>query len=391
MAVLGFIFWTLVAHFYSPSQVGLASSLITAKVFISYVSLLGFDSTFIRFLPKTKRRNEHLDTGLLLVATAALVASTLFVIGAPHFAPRLALLHSNPWFSIGFVVLCVGAAVNLLTDSVFIAYRAASYNLVIDGFIGSSAQLFLPIVLTGIGAFGIYAAQGIAGVVAMLCSLYCLMRYFAYRPRFVVQRQTLREVVHYSSGNYGASLLNTVPTFVLPLVVLNRLGSANAGYYYLASMIANMLFTIVYAVAQSLFAEGSYEDRELFVLVKKAGNFLALTILPASILLALLGPLLLRVFGDGYSEHAGHLLVILAAIGPVLSITAVGAIVLRITKQTQALLIINTLYAVSVCGLALLWGSRGLVWVAVAWLCGQVITAVATYTALGWHYWRRAS
>src|SRR5579872_889066 len=77
MAVLGFGFWLIVAHLYPPDQVGVASTLVASMNFIAYLSLLGFNSTFIRFLPKSKNRDEHLDTGLVLVALAAIVVSGL--------------------------------------------------------------------------------------------------------------------------------------------------------------------------------------------------------------------------------------------------------------------------------------------------------------------------
>jgi len=37
---------------------------------------------------------------------------------------------------------------------------------------GSGSQVILPVVFISLGAFGIYAAQGIAAVVAMIASIY---------------------------------------------------------------------------------------------------------------------------------------------------------------------------------------------------------------------------
>ena len=48
MGGLGFLFWVLNAHLFNPAQIGIATTLISAAALISYLSLLGFNSTFIR-------------------------------------------------------------------------------------------------------------------------------------------------------------------------------------------------------------------------------------------------------------------------------------------------------------------------------------------------------
>ncbi len=382
MSAFGFIFWLIVAHLYRPDQIGIASTLISSMNFIKYFSLLGFDSTFIRFLAKTKRKNEHIDTGLVIVAACALIAGSLYVLFAPHFAPRLILLHQHLLLGIGFAIFCIGATLNLVTDSVFVAYRSAGYNLLIDGVVGSGTQLLLPIILVGIGAYGIFAAQGLAACLAMAVSILALTKWFGYKPRFKINRNVLSEVKHYSFQNYLASLLDTIPFIVIPIIILNKLGASLAGYYYLAFMMANLLFTVVYAVAQSLFAEGSFGERGLRPLIKRAAIFLGALIIPASILFVFVGPYILEAFGKIYGENSRQVLIVLAASAPFLAASAIGSIIMRITKQTGALISVNALYALVVCGLTALWASRGLVWVAGAWFVGQFITAIVTYLAL---------
>lgn len=389
MAGFGFVFWVIVAHLYRPAQVGVASSLISAMNFIAYLSLLGFNSTFIRYLPKSKNRDQQIDTGLLLVALAAAVVSSAFVMLSPHFSAKFGLLHHTALYGLGFVFLCIGAAVNLVTDSIFIAFRSAGYNLLVDGFIGSGTQLLLPVFLVGLQAFGIYAAQGAAAFVAMTMSIILLMKRFQYRPSFKFNMSILRTVRRYSSTSYLTTLFNIIPTIVLPIIVLNRLGAAQAGYFYLSYMIANVLFTVTYAVAQSLFAEGSHNEQELRRLVKRAALLLASIMIPGSILLALLGPLLLDLFGKTYGVHSRHLILMLAAAGPFMAANALGSTILRVVKQLGVLVWVNVIYAATVFGVALIWANRGLAWVGGAWLAGQVVTAVVMVVALGWLYRRR--
>ena len=375
MAAFGFVFWLIVAHFYKPAQVGIASTLVSSMTFITYLCLLGFNSTFIRFLPHAKKRDEHIDTGLILAFCAAIIVGTIYVFAAPAFAPKLELLH-RPLYGIMYILLCTGATINLLTDSVFIAYRTAVYNFFVDGIVGSSIQVLLPIALVTLDSFGIFAAQGVAATAAAILSVFLLMKRFNYKPRFKIDRQTLREVTHYSLGNYLASLLNTAPTIILPIIVLDVLGAAPAGYYYLAFMMANVLFAVSYAIAQSLFAEGSTNEEELRRLIRKATKFTLALIIPAAVALMLIGPFLLDFFGKTYSTHGRDLLYVLALSGPIMGGVGICSIMMRITKQTKALNIINTAYVIATCGSGLLLIHKGLVWAGVAWLIGQVVSLV---------------
>lgn len=384
MSVFGFVFWLIVAHHYRPDQIGIASTLISSLNFIKYFSLLGFESTFIRFLAKSKHKSEQIDTGLLLVAASAFIASGIYVLLAPHFAPQLGFLHQQFLLAGSFIVIGVATTLNLLTDSIFVAYRSAGYNTLIDGLIGSGFQLLLPVFLISLGAYGIFAAQGAASGVALIGSIIFLVKKFGYRPNLKLSRTVLREVVHYSSINYVASLFNTVPVIVLPIIILNKLGAAAAGYYYLAFMMANLLYTVVYAVAQSFFAEGSFGEQRLLLLAKRAALFMGIIIVPAALLFVAIGPVILDAFGKTYGEHGRRLLILLAAAAPFLAASAIGSIIMRITKRTLALIGINIASAAALCGLTLLWADKGLPWVAGAWLSGQAVAAVITYAVLIW-------
>ena len=152
LAVLGFFFWFIASRLFTPDQVGIASSLISTMTFITYLSLLGFDITFIRFLPTSKDRNNEINTGLLLSISAAVIIGIAYVFLVPFFAPDLAIIRENVFYAIGFVALIALAAINLLTDSIFIALRGAKYNLLIDGGIMGVIKLLLPFVFVSLGA-----------------------------------------------------------------------------------------------------------------------------------------------------------------------------------------------------------------------------------------------
>jgi O-antigen/teichoic acid export membrane protein len=385
MAAFGFFFWLIAAHLYHPNQVGIASTLVSSMIFISYLSLLGFNNTILKFLPLAKKRHEHINTSVLLVTGAALIISLLFVIIGPLFAPKLSLLHHG-FYGVGFILLCVGAVLNLVTDSIYIALRSAKYNFVIDGLMNGAVQLILPFAVLFLGSYGIFTAQGGSTFIATVLSFYFLYKKFGYKPSTKIDRSVVSDIFHYSAFSYFGNVLSILPTIVLPIVVLNRLGSANAGYYYLAYMMANVLFSLGYAVSQSLFAEGAYAEQELINLTKRAARYLTLTIVPAAILLATVGPFVLSIFGKSYSTGGHNILLVFAVTAPFLAVYSVGNVILSVQKRMKTALIINVIYALTVCISAYMLAPRGVAWASSGWLIGNVIGSILMITVLGYEF-----
>jgi O-antigen/teichoic acid export membrane protein len=200
---------------------------------------------------------------------------------------------------------------------------------------------------------------------------------FDYKPRLKIDLQSLRSMFQYTSSSYIANLFNIAPTLVLPLIVINRLGSAEAGYYYLAFTVASLLYAIVYAVSASLFTEGSYGEVALKKLVKRSTLIITAIMIPSGAILAVFGPLVLRVFGKSYSDGGSNALIIFALAAPAVVAYTLTSVLLRITNKTYSIVIVNIIYFITISGLAMLWAGYGLVWIAIAWTVGNLIAAVA--------------
>ena len=84
---------------------------------------------------------------------------------------------------------------------------------------------------------------------------------------------------------------------VLPIIVVNLLGAEQNAYFYIAWTIATALSAIPIGIALSLFAEGSHFKDKLRGNTVKALKFTFLLLIPAVILLVLVGKWLLLAFG----------------------------------------------------------------------------------------------
>ena len=173
-------------------------------------------------------------------------------------------------------------------------------------------------------------------------------------------------------------------------IVIEHLGAATAGYYYLSFMIVNLLYTVSNSVSQSLFAEGSYGG-SLRNLLGRSAIILVAIMVPAAIILAIFGPFVLDFFGKSYSAGGSSVIVILALAAPVVAASNLGGVLLKITRRVYSLVAINFVYAVVISVLTFYWVDRGLVWVAIAWGVGNLVAAVCAFLFISYYHYRHLS
>ena len=83
---VGFAFWLVAARLYTPSEIGIASTLISATTLIAYLSLLGLNNSLVRFLPMSDNRDAEVSQSVLITAGGGLLIATAYVLLAPVVA-----------------------------------------------------------------------------------------------------------------------------------------------------------------------------------------------------------------------------------------------------------------------------------------------------------------
>jgi len=382
-AGLGFVFWIVAAHIFTTPAVGRATSLISATTLIGYLALLGLSSALIRYLPTSAHRDTLITAGLLLVGSFGALLALGYALATPSFAPRIAFLAHRPLFVVGFVFMGVAAAVNLVTDAIFIAFRRAGVNALVDGGIGGVTRLLLIPLAAGSGAYGLYCASVGGFAVAAAASVVLIWTQLHARPRLRGAVAAMRPLLGFSGANYLGNVFNLVPSLVVPLIVLARLGASAAAYYYVAFQIANLVFVGGYVVAQTFLAEGAHGEEALQTLTRRSARVLAVVTLPACLVVAVGAPLLLDLFGGSYSDHGAGALSLMALAAIPVALLNWLLTILRLSGQLVAIALASGVYAVSVCGLTWRLAPHGLSFVGAAWLGGAMAGAVAAAVAVG--------
>lgn len=335
MSVLGFGFWLFVAHLYSPEQVGVASALISVSTLLSSLSMLGLDAGLLRFLPKAKDQSRMFNAAMWLVAGLGVVSALVYAIIDNVFLGNVAAGFTREGLPLFALIISV-ISLNTLTDAMFIANRRAEYHTLVYAVFGL-VKLLLPISLVGLGWLGIYAAHALAALVTLVLSLYYMRKITQYRIRARADWAFLPKARRYAFHNYVGAQLAGIPAAVMPLIIINQLGAAQAAFFSMAWTMANLLYIVPTSMAQSLLAESAHNPEAQAKHLRHASKILALILVPGVAAAVVIAPFLLSVFGPEYAKGSTTLFQILALATFFTAISSVSNAALNMRQQTAGI------------------------------------------------------
>lgn len=381
MAFLGFFFWMIVTRLYSPTQVGLATTLISVTGLIQGFSLFGLNNALIRFLPGEMNKNSLINTAFTLVSLGAILITVIFFTGLPYFSPALIFMRENLLFALSFTIFMVVAVLNSITDSVFISYRDTRFILLTNT-IQSLVKLSMPVFMVTWGAFGIFYSYMISVEASLFISVVFLVILFAYRFWPEMDRKMIGKMWKYSFGNYISAFFSSIPGLVLPILITNRLGTSFTAFYYMPSMIINLLLIIPRATNQSLFAEGSHDEGEIRSKILGALKIILLLMIPSSLMCILFGKYILLAFGKNYSSQ-GNLFLQLSSLAALLSVpNNIMGTYMVIRKRIKTLVWLSAINSTAVMIIYYLSLPFGLPGLGVASIFCQLITSGITFAVV---------
>jgi O-antigen/teichoic acid export membrane protein len=365
----GFFFWMLAARLYSIEEVGLATALIASLGLVILFSRFGLDVSLIRFLP-IKDKSKVFNTCLIITTISSFIVGIIYILGVNFFSSSLSFIQ-NPSYAIIFVLVAVMNSIALTTGYSFIAIRKASHYFFQNVFLALRIPFLIPLVF--LGCFGIFCSAGLAYLLASLFAFLLLSKSIGFNLK--IDKPFIRESFRFSSKNYVSSVLLAVPTLVLPILILNLLGEAEAAKYYIAFAIGNLVLIIPDALSTSLFVEGSHGE-SLRKNVIKAGLTIYAFLIPAVIFLYFFGDILLGLFGEDYVE-AFELLRILALSSFFVVIYSLFIPIQNVRMKVESIVKLNFIRFLLLLGLCyVLILKFGIVGVGYAWMITYGILAL---------------
>lgn len=414
-AGLGYVFWIVTARSFTRAQVGTASAIISLCTTLALLTYLGAQALLIERLHIYERSRKW--TAVLAQICAITVAATTIV--ALVVIPFLA--HSTNYGSFftdpgTLAIAILGTAawtlVNMLSAA-FIAARRADGVLSLQGLVSLlKVMSVLPLAALGLGTAGIVvswvASAIVGGVMAAAWSLPRLKLgrrpdgltshratengrppddsrgcqrpgYRGTRRRSAVVRSSdVRNLL----GQHFTSIGGALTPLVLPVLVSVRVGDVNNAYFYVTWMVGSAFFMVSPAISSALFAESVRARSGLRPVIIRAFRVTSMLLIPAIIIMIMIGKYILAIFGKSYVSAGYGLLVWLALSAVPDAVSNIAIAVLRVTGRLIYSAALNLSMMISaLIGSWFLMPKFGIAAAGICWLAAQVLGAIASVPA----------
>lgn len=387
---LGVLFWTLAARLYSPTVVGRDVALVSLMIQVSTLGQLDLANIVVRFLPAARGDRRRLIAQAYVVAvgtTALLAVLATLVIGQLGGSLRFLTLGSP----LGLVVVVATAlwSVFAIQDGVLTALGGARWVWVENAAFGV-LKLAAVVALAGAGSphgpFLAFAISMAALLIPVNLLLFGRVVPQAPAPTEEAVRGAAfgrRRLLLFVAQDYAGSVFAAAALTVLPLLVVGLLGSRSNAFFYLPLLIVLALDTLFANACTSLVAAGSAQVSRQTELARLMTRRAVVLLVPAALLLALVAPWVLRVFGAEYADNATTLMRLLAVACVPRAAHSLFAALARLRGDGRAILWRQGLsVALLLAGTVLLAPPLGLTGVALAWLGASVVVLLTVLPGL---------
>ena len=391
IGALGGVFILVAAHVWEPRTIGVVAAIMGASTLLVTAAGLGMPSTVVAFLAGEPDQALMMRGALLItIPVGAVLLAGLWVLPGHATVPLVHVGVSVPWavlFTFGLVASNIVVAVG---DPAFLARQEVSWIVGKD--MAAMAVRFLALVLLiGTGTAGYFGVAviytGFAALVDLGLLRWRLRR--APRPSRTSGVKLVRTHAGFAAGNQIAVLVAMIPTALLPVIVLARLGAASAAYIAVAMQILAVLTVLPSMTSQSLFAEMSAHPDAVLEPVRKALRAAYVFTIPAAVGIIVGAPALLELFGPRYSIHGRDMLRWGAASSIFFCLNYVSDIVLLARRQVTAYVIVNVVGTIAVLLSIFLAVGHGLDALGVGWFIGQGCYCAVSCAVVAWYVGRK--
>jgi O-antigen/teichoic acid export membrane protein len=318
-AVLGLVFWVLVARLVDAHDVGVAAAAISAQTLLGIVTVLGFSTMLVSELPKEQpaRQRTVLLRSLLVVFVSSAVGAGVVVAVSPLLSGNLEEALGNPIGAATFVLGTAAFAWALVVDDACLGVKRSGLQ-VWRNLVASSLRFPVTAALLLLGFTDAHVLQ-VCWVLPLLASIpFTLWRLRLPRgdgtaPPLLAD---VRGFIGLARRNHALSLALAAASQMVPVVAALTLGSVENAEFAIAWLMATFVFLPPYLLATALFAHGANVTEAEFRTSMERTIPAALSL---SALLCVgawvLGEPVLLIFGGDYSRHSWAILALLVPAG----------------------------------------------------------------------------
>jgi O-antigen/teichoic acid export membrane protein len=384
-STLGVLYWIIAARLYSIDVVGINSAAISTMTFLSSASRLYLDGALIRFLPSSgAKATRFVQYSYLIGGVSAAVVGAVFLLGLNFWAPALGILKASPLLTTGFLLATIASCIFVQQDGVLIGLRQAHWVPVENTLFASAKILLLVVLARSFPDYGILASW----VIPLLISLFPvnLLIFKKLLPQHIRENhQTeagigVAQIAQYAGGLYAGYIFSAASMRLLPLIVLQVVGSKAAAFFTLPWMIVTSVQLVIPSMMGSLTVEASRDQSKLVKYSRQAFVQTARLLIPAVLLIVIAAPYLLHLFGKNYAAEAGLLLRLLSVATLPQIVIGLYYGIARTQRSVGGVIAVHASLFIMNLGLSYFFLTKfGITGVGIAWLISQVVVAFVVF------------
>jgi O-antigen/teichoic acid export membrane protein len=316
-SALGFAYWWLAARRFSPHEVGLAATAVSAMTLLALIGMLGLGTILISEVHgRAERALAYVTTGMLLSLGAGIFIGALAVFGGTFVSEDLATFGRD---TVGALLFPAGVGLSsagFVADQALIGLLRSGTQFVRNGVFAAAKLAILGLVAIlpasgegHIAIFGTWVAGLIISLLVVgLIALRAEPRLSRYRPDMEILRHLGGRMVPHHTLN----LAFQAPSLALTVIVTTVLGATAAGYFYVAFMISGFISIAGPALGIALFAVGARSPERLAHSMRLT-LAVSFVVTAAGVLIVLIAARwLLGVFGANYADEGTTALIVLS-------------------------------------------------------------------------------
>ncbi|MEE3850390.1 polysaccharide biosynthesis protein [Gordonia sp. LSe1-13] len=372
--LLGLVYWVVAGRCFPAAEVGQASAVISTATALASLSCLSLGGAFQRFLPIAGGRTSgYVIGGYLVVAAAAALLGSGFVLFG--FGERILLSSTE---RITFPLVVIVFAIYALTDPILTGLRQAPAVAVKN--VTLSVVKIIPLFLLGAtgSALSITGSWTIlAGLITVVFVFHALRRAAGHRGESSSELPAPREMLAFQGAFFTMMLVSSTIPLVLPLLVVNELGTTENAYFNLAWTMCTAAGLLRSAVGSAFVVEASQPNAQRPALLRHLRRMLIGVTSVTVAGIAVGGPVVLLIAGREYFEAAGWLMVIMAGTAVIETIVVTYFLIAQLQRRMRLMLITQiVMVTLTVGGTVALIGPLGLAGVGVASLLSSGVALI---------------
>lgn len=374
-SVLAFFFWIIAARYYTPDDVGIGSAIFSSISLVATIGSVGLPVALFFYLPRNSDTNKIINSCLVAGIISSIIFSSIFVLGLKIWAPELMLILNNLKNISIFILVTVAISISTLIGAALTAGKRSSFQMVKE-VIYNFIKIFPLVLFVSYGTMGIIISICIGLLLSTMVGFILLFKVWKYSPKLTLD-PIIIDMAGFSAGNYIANIFYNLPVLILPIMILNMVSARSAGYFYIAMMMAGLLYGISHSISNSFLVESSDKDK-FSGDINKSIKFNMVILIPGLLLFIIFGKLVLNIFNQDYAENATTTLIILAVTSiPVSIINIFCAIrnsqnmVVSVVKMDMLVALITVILSVPLIRIMSIEGA------AVSYLIANIVGALA--------------